>query len=442
MMCDQQGQMPTIGNEPLMNEQDPPAEDSPRHILNILNNFCIQSIFEQIDDIEDYHNAANVCTLFQANAIKCFPAHLKRFEIDHSMDASEIVSILRLFGHQMHTVKLYSMPRQADGNEILNAIVTHCGKTLKNFEFRNAKLDLTNALPRFEALEVLALDAHVKLTHFEPHSPLKGITILSNNKDVPVNTWFTQRFPHLESIFFMLNRNLTDEIVIDMVNLNPQLRCLKMVNCGKLTTEIFNGIGHRVPNLEEFAFETWNTTVYFDENMRQLSNLTKLKNLTITASQVVTDELINLLVANQIPITALTIDGINDNLMNAAPIDGLTKLTINNVSDENLPHYIVKIPELKHLHITKTRGLTMNGLKKILEVGKKLKNVSLCVNNFDVDEQSYQSVLTLAKNRVNIRATVTTGTISVPSDVMKLNSKWFEMSLFSSCKRIRLSVPA
>lgn len=294
------------------------------------------------------------------------------------------------------------------------------------FEFRNPNLDMTNALCQFTALEILELENN-NLKNFESHSALKTLKIHSNHRNVPVNVWFTQNFPQLESISFFLLRNCTNEMIIDTLNLNPQLRCVKIVNCPKLTTAILIDIAQRVPNLEQFSFETWDMSMTY-AHMQNLKHLKNLKHLTIVA-QFLTDELMHLLVNNEIPIETLAINGNNDNLVNAPTIVRLKSLRIHSVSDENLPKFVEKQPNLKQLFVTNTRELTMNGLKKILEVGKKLEMVSLYVNGFDVNEQSYQSVLALVKCRVILHIMIITGIVTVPSNVIAQNSEWFKLSI-------------
>lgn len=55
----------------------PPPQDSPKHILNALNDKCIQQIFSYLisGGILDFFSAAEVCKKFQENAKACFPSH-------------------------------------------------------------------------------------------------------------------------------------------------------------------------------------------------------------------------------------------------------------------------------------------------------------------------------------------------------------------------------
>lgn len=436
-MSEHQEPMDIVPIYPSIDMQDPPAEDSPMNILNKLNNYCIQAIFQQIDNVRDYHSAANVCTRFQANAIRCFPAkfealmirdseYLRDRHIFNQIPLSEVKSYLMLFGHLIQSLMWWEQDNQANNNGALNVIAKYCGNTLKNLEIPNSNLDWTLVLPHFTALEKLWL-RDTNLTNFELHSPLKELKFFSNNTPVPFNTWFIQSFPQLESIEFLLINNLNDDMIIVFLNLNPQLRCIKMVNCLKLTTTVFNDIGHRVPNLEQFRFETFNSML-LDDNMRHLRNLKKLKNLSIT-NKLPANELIQLLVENQIPIEILSIGGTSNSWAKAPTLDGLINLTVYYVPDEILPSLVNKHPKLKDLNVIFPSEITMDGVKKTLEFGKNLTTVSFVINNFDIDEQGYKSVLALVKNRIKLRILINVGTVTVPPDTINANFKWIDLSI-------------
>lgn len=420
---------------PSIDMHDPPGEDSPRHMLNMLNNYCIQAIFERINDVRDYHSAANVCTLFQANAIKCFPVRFKDLVIEDDdallairgpsieIPLSAAKNYLKILGAQIQSL---SWCCQTNGNDVLNTIAEYCGKTLLSLRSEYPHTNWTNILPHLTALEKLDVEIS-NLTNFELHLPLKHLRLVFGMRPDPVNAWFIQNFPQLESFTLNFMKNLTNDMVIDFLNLNPQLRCLKIHYCFKVGTDIFNDIGRRLPHLEEIGFES-NSNITFDENIRQLRHLKKLKSLSLAAN-VPVDEVMQLLVENQIPIEQLAIDGINDNLANAPAIEGLIKLSVCSLSDEDLLSVVNKHPNLQDLHVTKTSAITIDGVKKALESGKNLLVLTFFVNHFDVNEESYKSVLALAKNRVRVLITINTGTVTVPSDIIAANFKWLGLHI-------------
>lgn len=51
---------------------DVPDQDSPQHILNCLNDYCIQLIISQLKTRMDFLNVANTCHRFRMNAKSYF----------------------------------------------------------------------------------------------------------------------------------------------------------------------------------------------------------------------------------------------------------------------------------------------------------------------------------------------------------------------------------
>lgn len=116
--------------------EDPPDQDSPKHILNILNDDCLQEIFRRLKQMRDFLSAAKVCTRFQENAIECFPSTFKSLRIDDANDAPTSLPLeylsdfLSIFGHFIQKIEWsWTQDREHD-DDILNQIAAHCGKTL------------------------------------------------------------------------------------------------------------------------------------------------------------------------------------------------------------------------------------------------------------------------------------------------------------------------
>lgn len=430
-----------------INLQDPPAEDSPMNIVNKLNNFCIQAIFQRIDNVRDYHSLANTCKRLQANAISGYPAHLKAltiyndlYEYDmnnrpNGIPFNEAESYLMLFGHLIQSLK-WIANGETNNTDILNLIARYCGNTLKDFEIERSECDYIYALPYFTALEKLSVDnvnvTYSYVTNIVLRSPLKELRIISDCSSYRVNTWFMQSFPQLESIEFHKIQHLTSNMVIHFLNLNPQLRCIKMVYCSNLDTDSFIDIGHRVPNLEQFSFITWYSTPMINEHLRHLGNLKKLKNLAIeTCSRVRYAELVRLLFENQMPIESLSIDGKNDDdLANVPAIDGLINLTVADISENVLLSLMMKHPKLTELRVHDSSNITMNGVKNALEFGENLKTITFdYVADFHVDEDNYEAVWALVENRVKLHIFVHAKNVTVPREKIDANREWFDLVL-------------
>lgn len=57
--------------------QLPPAQDSPKHILNLLNDNCLYELFRELDHLADFDSAARVCTQFNNVAKLVFPLKIR-----------------------------------------------------------------------------------------------------------------------------------------------------------------------------------------------------------------------------------------------------------------------------------------------------------------------------------------------------------------------------
>lgn len=63
----------------------------------------------------------------------------------------------------------------------------------------------------------------------------------------------------------------------------------------------------------------------------------------------------------------------------------------------------------------------MDGVKKTLEFGKNLTTLAFTVDNFDIDEQDYKSLLASVNDRVKLCILINVGTVSVPPDMVNAN---------------------
>lgn len=132
----------------------PPDQNSPKNIMNILNDDCLQSIFLKIDKFQDFYTVSKVCTRFQKNAIICFPfkkiqigyRHVsgldenEKFKLsERSIDSTYLESFLSIFGSRLESIECYFRSKSQDFRpkldhvtiaENLDLISKYCGNTL------------------------------------------------------------------------------------------------------------------------------------------------------------------------------------------------------------------------------------------------------------------------------------------------------------------------
>lgn len=110
---------------------------------------------------------------------------------------------------------------------------------------------------------------------------------------------------------------VNDEIIIDFLSLNPQLRTLHVSNCALITTSILKGIGIRSPNLEHLTLVLLSTGMV-NEDWMQIGNVQNLKSLRTNLDQIVTTKsLIDLLIENNsLSIEKLYVESVYENIEN------------------------------------------------------------------------------------------------------------------------------
>lgn len=160
----------------------PPDQESPNHIFNALNNFCIQEIVRRLS-IDDFLSAAETCTKFREitrNSFRViFPTDFqfaKEKDEDTEVLANRIEKLQNIFGDLIEKIvwgnrleytreDISSInidyvnlkeDRDLDVNRI-NLLADQFGTTLKELKITNSFIDI-NVLSKFRALEKLEID--------------------------------------------------------------------------------------------------------------------------------------------------------------------------------------------------------------------------------------------------------------------------------------------
>lgn len=164
----------------------PPPQDSPSHILNALNDDCLEEVLQRVQNIEDFFSAFKVCARFQENAKKCFPERFTKISVyrnhwsmTNRLPMQQLFSFLSVFGHKVQSISLnYVSP----GQDIIDKIADFCGKTLKTLKINEISYSILPEIPSsFQALEHLEL-SRVRLCNFNLLSTLKTLRLDDVNR--------------------------------------------------------------------------------------------------------------------------------------------------------------------------------------------------------------------------------------------------------------------
>lgn len=351
----------------IMDVEMPPAQDSPEHILNVLNDDCIQSVFHQNKNVQDFLSAAETCVRFQENAKLIFRSQYKSIRIGKLHDnrrytretitVDRVESFLSLFGNLITEIDFdrQSTVQSVDDN-IQNMIADSCGRTMVSF-----KLSSFNALVNFstrsplQALQKLGI-YDTNIYNFRYHSQLRELYV--SGRCITQFDWLIQPFPQLEIVTFYLLCRLENNQAIEFLKLNPQIRCLCIEYCMYITPLLFENIDALTPNLEKLSI--WiGGNFSLDYFLLNISNLWMLKCLTINIpySEMPLVRLVDRLIENDIPLEKFAIFRIRSysqiHQLNVTELKLLKKLCLPRMSDELLIKFVKKLPALEFMSAPK-----------------------------------------------------------------------------------------
>lgn len=427
----------------------PPAQNSPNHILNILNDECIELIFDLLkENLSDFLNVTKVCTRFQKVAKTTYKKSSKRLTINSNSSApcsisfEQTHSFLEIFGKSLESINLISIREEKylfDENykldrksidDVLAAIAENCGNILKELSVHTSYINF-NVQSQFTTLEKLSISTAL-ITCVGPFPRLTNLEIRSCkiiNADA-----FTQRYPSLEKATFVSVDGLTDDGLIGFQKLNSQLQKL-WLTClypnVNITSSILCDIGDRTPNLTDFTLicnKDQSLTNNLTADVQHLSGLQKLKSLRISckSSTFSAKTLIDLFWKNNVPLEDLEIHGaIPDFVEYLSKLKQLKQLNILHIPEQMVISCVKELPTLEQLFL-KGAG-SSNGIKEILENGKCLTNLVVDIKEITIDTETYDVLLKLARDRVHVDITSYEGVICIDNNILGRNSKWLRI---------------
>lgn len=423
-----------------------PGRDSPKHILNALNDDCIQSVLRRVNNIRDFLSAAETCVRFQENAKLTFRTHYKTIRIgklcnyalyDRHTVTDRVHSFLSIFGHLITEL---DFDDKFDEN-IAKMIANYCGRTLRTFKFGDKRSEHYSSinfstLSPLQALEELEI-RHINILKFEYHSQLRRLSVegIYGNRPNLKFDWLIQTFPQLECLELRELHQLQYKQAMKFFRLNPQLKSLVIYYCKHIQPKVFRKMADFTPNLEKLVFSlTSHPSRAQKEPLIHISKLRNLKSLAIIADSVPKIKLIDSLIENNVPIENLSFlifYGAEASELSISRLKLLKKLFIRRVTDETLIDYVKSLPRLEEI-MCYAEKITLKGIETALQYGKYLSVlvVDMYLSEITINSDDYESILNLAKSRC-VKVTIYTkyGTIDVPTDLLEVNRKWLNVKI-------------
>lgn len=421
----------------LMEINIPPAQDAPKHILNVLNDDCIQAILSKLTKTEDYLNAAKTCRQFQMNAIQGYPSQFKSFGVNicsETLSLEHELSFINMFGNKIEelVLSIECLEKYEKWNDIFNVIANCCGKTLSKLDIIFDDLCITfNTLSQFKALVHLCI-CHASVKNVGKHANLKELFFwrVKCRKNFK---WVQKEFPKLEKATFS-EVDIKDDAFIKFQTLNPQLQYLKVEDCNGLTSSVIYDISNRLTNIVtlELSIKSKNIQEYND-TVVNLGKLQNLKCLKFRSYEFPKESLIHSLSENVTTLEELSIYG-NDKEFVGIETDlfkfkKLKKFAAN-MSAKNSAKVLIKMAkELTALKIiyahSYSSDISVDEIIKVLGYGKKLTRFAIWMKNFNINLNDYESILALVKGRIELDLFIDNGNIDVDEKILKENEKWF-----------------
>lgn len=435
-----------------IDSDDPPAQNSPRHILNALDDFCIQTIFRNLTKFLDFLNASDVCKRFRDNAKPCFPLMFKtigiteclnnhdysgnnyyyggRYEDKWSISSvddgiavdvndedededkndnrllswKQQQSVLRIFGHLIYGIRY--------------RVCGKCAPELETEEGEESQCELFKLIIKFCSKTLIELSVNDNSRRI-----LASITLPSNS--------FKKR-----NQFQALTRLEMRKVKVKKMLFSPTLKRLRLYY---INAANFRNLIVPYPELLEFKFDLdWDKLGIHPERWESWENQYEAK-FVILKFLKLNPQIVSFKcggfdidvkdIYKHVPnLEKFGCTHVNGDLSDSEIFHNLKDLTIYRLANAQLTIVARNMPNLERIKIISSyNSLTRPyfnaaGIINALELAKHLKKIHF--RGMDLDSESYYSILSSIKKRTNPYLMRVNDIRGVPKDIIDSNSKW------------------
>lgn len=435
----------------------------PDHILNVLDDDCLQNIFKYL---KPYHltNASEVCTRFNQLAKDVFKAKFKRLEVDNGWIYGErynyFVKMLRTFGSSIRSLSIRSWDNHQNILQVINEHTSSQLKALTLYSFRiDEHVNINSMLSNLETLELISCDVYSFSDILTVCTELKILKIkymnfnrLKNRKrgilTLPLRP-LNQRFAKLEEIH--LESLLDEHDLNSFLTLDSPLKKLVVLNYSP-TRSLAPVIIKHHENLEELVLyqrvdENVESSENFQKQLQCFSQpLRSLKILKLEIASFSVGPFIKMLAIEKVPVEELVLrERSHGNQIDSNEIYILTQLKklksvklfdIDCFTDEHLIQLAKELPQLQRmvLYGLTSRNINVMTLKKSVMHATKLTSLILeYARNLSIDVKVYGDMLKAVQNRsdeINLSINISgrDNVISVDDETLSKNRKWLQIN--------------
>lgn len=312
--------------------QQVPPQDSPKNILNLLNDHCLCEIFERVNHLADIHSISNVCKRFNKIALIVFPVKIglqwinfddlvfngENYRPQNLITLAQVESFLCNFGSSIQSFKFrpyYFEQVENVSNAVLKMVHKYCKNIRKlDVEIPDEPNKISSEIrPMFSKLRSLGfvpnlwrdfISTSTELVDVKIHAAVCGRYV--SNPSVG-DLEFLKQYPQIQTIELgghWVCRETIQFICQNMMNLkhlklsacntqNPEdivdlnrLRHATINLDGFSYTDDINEIFH-LQNITEIRLHSW-SSVSFERNLIAVAqNLHKLKKIKIEVEEAI-----------------------------------------------------------------------------------------------------------------------------------------------------------
>lgn len=426
--------------------------------LLTLNPDCVLKLFEYLN-LVDLCAMAGTCTSMFNYAKYHFRLKHKNFDFasmydGNLLDVSNATQLLRIFGDQIHTLKVSrdffkdSAVQNTDtvSTQLLRSIADNCQQIVKVLALDGinfmADIMVDELASLFNSLEMLSLD---QCSMYEVRwCDMKNLKVLKLKEVDGFDAYFWKaKFDKLE-VVELNHLDIDVENLTEFILSVPTIKRLSIVKCGYITTAIFGAI-KVLENLEELEFQLNRPNRSEEFHQRDLMHLTELKVLKVLrlyCNKKSVRQLIDGFCEKKIALEQLELAY---GLMDVATVEAIVKLeTVKALKLNNMVEFadylmspIAKgMSQLEEFHIKTEANITQYRIKEIVRSANRLTSLNIDAKDFSLKTDTYNAILCAVKDRKDdIRLAVSIygdgNQTTVPVDVLKgPNEKWLKVDSF------------
>lgn len=370
--------------------------------IHDLNDDVLREVFKNINDFE-MSAVADVCTTFGRTAEALFSSRFQQnsFSIyipftrkGESFDFRPLHSLLRRFGKSMQSLDISLNNRNpVYCLRVMKMVDRYCGEKLKELLLSSIGFTadlmpiLRSLLSRIQTLRLEGCRFGEEFIGNEASeifpfcSELRTLWIeYPKHLNWPVRV----KLPKLESFSVVLDEAITNKNIETILELNPQLKEIKIQCCIIITSKIIQSITRYAPRIEKITICFVGKTHDFAQNLKHLKSLTLLKSLDLGCAGERISSVINELAAANIPLETLKI--------------------MRSVSDDELTKAIANLRRLKELRLERNTNMKASDVLMIAKNLDELTELSIEVKEFTGNDllETIRSAPKLRKLELNV----------------------------------------